>query len=186
MLGACPDPYAHPIPDHVSCRGAQSPPHQAWGRDRCRVEGGWIVLRIVRPPVREVLERLADEAPHGPRGPCGRRLILSLVVYAEVLAVPGAEVMRRCYEAFQLRPVSSALDGLGSGSSPPGVFPSMPKTRGGPGAGPPTKPRGLPDRRLGPPAAGAGYTPAIATLDGCFHERCFPELRVYALDDPGR
>ena len=95
--------------------------------------------------------------------------------------------MRRFLEAYRLRPVFSGLDGASVWGLAAERFARYAENRRRSGGGRPR--RILADFLIGAQALTqpwAGFTPAIATLDGRFFQNCFPELRVYALNDPGK
>ncbi len=112
----------------------------------------------------------------------GDPLVLPAAVYAEVLAVPGARVVRRFLEAFRLRPIFSAMDSAAVWELAAERYARYAQNRKRSGDGGPR--RILADFLIGAQSLkqpGLGYTPAIATLDGRFYARYFPELKLYAL-----
>jgi len=111
-------------------------------------------------------------------------LVLPAAVYAELLAIPHAEVVRRFLEAYRLRPVFSGLEGASVWELAAERFARYAENRRKSGGGQPR--RILADFLIGAQALlqpGAGFTPVIATLDGWFYERYFPELKIYV---PGK
>jgi len=111
-------------------------------------------------------------------------LVLPAAVYAELLAVPRAGVVRKFLDAYRLRPVFTALDEAAVWELAAERFARYVENRRRSTGSSPR--RILADFLIGVQALnqpGLGYTPALASLDARFYRRYFPELKVYDLTD---
>ena len=112
-------------------------------------------------------------------------LILPAAVYAEVLAVPQRKLVKRFLEEYRLRPAFAGVDGPATWELAALRFARYVENRRKSEGRVPR--RILADFLIGAQALvspGLGYTPALATFDGRFFERYFPELKVYDLAAP--
>ncbi|WP_457636631.1 type II toxin-antitoxin system VapC family toxin [Oceanithermus sp.] len=109
-------------------------------------------------------------------------LVLPAAVYAELLAVPHAEVIRAFIEAYRIRPVFSPLEEAVVWELAAERFARYAEQRRRSGGGLPR--RILADFLIAAQMlnlTGTGYAPAIASLDASFYRRYFPELGFYDL-----
>jgi len=107
-------------------------------------------------------------------------LYLPAAVHAEVLAVPQARLAKRFLEEYRLRPIFAGLEARAAWELAADRFARYAKNRRKSKGGVPR--RILADFLIGAQmrvSPGIGYTPALATFEGGFFERYFPELKVY-------
>ena len=110
----------------------------------------------------------------------GDLLYLPAAVYAEVSVLPQARLMKRFLEECRLRPHFAGLKAPAAWELAADLFARYAKNRRKSKGGVPR--RILADLLIGAQmlvSPGIGYIPALATFEGGFFERYFPELKVY-------
>ena len=109
-------------------------------------------------------------------------LILPAAVYAEVMAGPRPDVVKQFLREYRLRPVFNGLERIEVWELAAERFARYVKNRARSKGRAPR--RILADFLIGAQVLmqpGAGYVPALATLDASFFKRYFPELKTYDL-----
>ncbi len=109
-------------------------------------------------------------------------LVLPAAVYAEVLAVPQAKLVKKFLDAYRLRPVFAGMESPEVWELVAERFARYAENRRKSHKEGPR--RILADFLIGAQVLSApsqGYTPALASLDTGFFRRYFPELKVYDL-----
>jgi len=111
-------------------------------------------------------------------------LVLPAAVYAEVLAVPQAELVKEFLDAYRLRPVFAGMESPEVWELAAERFARYAENRRKSGKQSPR--RILADFLIGAQAltgSGVESSPAFATFDARFFRRYFPELKVLGLTD---
>lgn len=109
-------------------------------------------------------------------------LILPAAVYAEVMAGPRPDLVKQFLREYRLRPVFNGLERIEVWELAAERFARYVKNRARSKGRAPR--RILADFLIGAQVLmqpGAGYVPALATLDAGFFKRYFPELKTYDL-----